>query len=191
MGVFLHQGLWRLPAFTDAGSGRGPEETCDLCCRGTGFARAWPWPGRCGRGRGSGPAELTTPERCRPRVAPRRGGVGGQEVSSGAAELTPAPRPVFALRAEKGAERLQRPSRACRTQRGRAMSDQVPAPPALAGRPFRGDLLPGVGRLHGGRRRQAAGAREELSAGPDLLPRGSPGPIPRSVRGATAAREAL
>ncbi|KAL2302479.1 hypothetical protein Nmel_009908, partial [Mimus melanotis] len=38
--------------------------------------------------------------------------------------------PVFALRAEKGAERLQRPSRACRTTRGRAMSDQEAKPSA-------------------------------------------------------------
>lgn len=34
----------------------------------------------------------------------------GKEVSSGSPEIPPAPRPVFALRAEKGAERLPWPS---------------------------------------------------------------------------------
>lgn len=54
----------------------------------------------------------------RGRRAGRSRGAAVREVSSGAQEIPPAPRPVFALRAEKGAERLQRPSRACRTPRG-------------------------------------------------------------------------
>uniref|UniRef100_A0A8B9DBX6 Small ubiquitin like modifier 1 n=1 Tax=Anser cygnoides TaxID=8845 RepID=A0A8B9DBX6_ANSCY len=66
----------------------------------------------------------------RGRRAGRSRGAAVREVSSGAQEIPPAPRLVFALRAEKGAERLQRPSRACRTPRGRAMSDQEAKPSA-------------------------------------------------------------
>ncbi|KAM6268759.1 small ubiquitin-related modifier 1 [Porphyrio hochstetteri] len=102
-------------------------------------AGAWPaFPdsarGRCGRARRGCPSGLTRGARRgldagweEPAGGPRR---AGREVSSGAQEIPPAPRPVFALQAEKGAERLQRPSRACRTQRGRAMSDQEAKPSA-------------------------------------------------------------
>uniref|UniRef100_A0A672TFI3 Small ubiquitin like modifier 1 n=1 Tax=Strigops habroptila TaxID=2489341 RepID=A0A672TFI3_STRHB len=94
--------------------------------------------GRCGRARVSGSPGSRRGGSRRPKAVPRRAGLGGAggpsrtglEVSSGSPEIPPAPRPVFALRAEKGTERLPRPSRACRTQRGRAMSDQEAKPSA-------------------------------------------------------------
>lgn len=117
----------------------------------------------------------------RGRRAGRSRGAAVREVSSGAQEIPPAPRPVFALRAEKGAERLQRPSRACRTPRGRAMSDQVRPPPARPGEP----------RAEGKERRRGAarprGAAEELpgrplrAAGPGGLQGGRPALRPRSA----------
>lgn len=132
---------------------------------------------------------------CGSRGAPVRSGRSrrafraGREVSSGAPEIPPAPRPVFALRAEKGAERLQRPSRACLTQRGRAMSDQVRAPPAPTDRRPPGGAAAGRagGRRHGGRWRQAPGAREELPAIRPPVPSPPPSsPRPR-CRGAALA----
>uniref|UniRef100_A0A8C4TZL7 Small ubiquitin like modifier 1 n=3 Tax=Telluraves TaxID=3073808 RepID=A0A8C4TZL7_FALTI len=100
--------------------------------------RAAAWPPLAGPGRRGEPRAVAPPRGCEGSGAEGGAGAGweepagraGREVSSGAQEIPPAPRPVFALRAEKGAERLQRPSRACRTQRGRAMSDQEAKPSA-------------------------------------------------------------
>lgn len=135
--------------------------------------RAVSSPGEAGGARGG----------LRGRRAGRSRGAAVREVSSGAQEIPPAPRPVFALRAEKGAERLQRPSRACRTPRGRAMSDQVRPPPARPGEP----QAEGKERRRGAARPRAREAAEELpgrplrAAGPRGLQGERPALCPRSV----------
>ncbi|KAM6258719.1 small ubiquitin-related modifier 1 [Spheniscus humboldti] len=140
LGAFLQPGLWRPPALADGRPGRGawgkprslPRPSClSPPLSGDRPVRVSPRKRRLrvhGAGGTGGPKAV-------PPAGPGAGweepaGRAGREVSSGAQEIPPAPRPVFALRAEKGAERLQRPSRACRTQRGRAMSDQEAKPSA-------------------------------------------------------------